>query len=64
MISYESAKMVTDKTSGISELYPIEATYNSRCSLWTKAYKDGKVNDEEFGMARIYYGRLWNYVGD
>jgi hypothetical protein len=51
-------------TRELSNLYPMEANYGSRCSLWLCALNDGVVSREEYEGARDYYGRLWTYVGD
>lgn len=55
---------ITKMTRELSNLYPMEANYGSRCSLWLCALNDGVVSREEYEGARDYYGRLWTYVGD
>ena len=64
MASYEESKFVTEKTEELSQLYPKEATYSSRCTLWRCGLTDNVVTDEEYDLAKNYYGRQWNYVGD
>jgi hypothetical protein len=55
---------IRERTYSLEEFYPIEAAYNSRCTLYQRALDDGRITKEEFVEAAKYYGRLWNYVGD
>ena len=48
----------------LEEHFPTEAMYGSRSSLWLAGLNAGLVNVEEVSKARVYYGKLWNYVGD
>lgn len=58
------SEFIKQKTKELSEKFPIEAAYNSRCSLWQKGVSDGLICHELFVAASEYYGGLWNYVGD
>ena len=42
-------------------LYPVQM---SRADAFMHAYQDGIITDELLDKARIFYGSLWNYVGD
>lgn len=41
--------------------YPVQM---SREEAFRNAKKDGLITDEEYNRARVYFGNLWNYVGD
>ena len=41
--------------------YPVDM---SRSEAFSKALKDGLIDEETFKEARLYFGSLWNYVGD
>jgi hypothetical protein len=43
---------------------PTEWSYNSRMTYWRSARNAGLITSEQFEQARIYYGSLWQYVGD
>lgn len=60
MTNYE----IKELTSKLGDMYPIEYGYGSRCSLYQAALKDSVITEEQMQQARVYYGRLWNYVGD
>ena len=55
---------VSEITTILEDLYPIDANYNSRCTIYQNGLRDEIITKEEFTAARDYYGRLWNYVGD
>lgn len=55
---------IVEKTKELGILYPIEAAYNSRECLWTKGLNNKLVSESLYNKARIYYGKLWTYVGD
>lgn len=44
-------------------LYPHES-FGSYASVFLRALNDSVITDEEFDMAKKYYGKLWNYSGD
>jgi hypothetical protein len=48
----------------LAEKYPIEAAYNSKESLWGCGFREGLISLELYELAKGYYGRLWDYVGD
>ena len=56
--------LIRAKTKELGELYPIESAYGSRASLWGCGLRANKVSEELYDKARVYYGNLWNYVGD
>jgi hypothetical protein len=60
----ETIGLIRRKTNELADLYPMEANYSSRCSLWSCGLQAGNVTEELFDAAHQYYGRLWNYVGD
>jgi hypothetical protein len=55
---------IRQKTEELKLAYPVEGTYGSKCSLWTKALNDSLVSGDLYKAAQNYYGTLWNYVGD
>jgi len=55
---------VQETSKVLEDLYPIDAHYSSRCSMYQNGLLDGIITKNEFEAARNYYGRLWNYVGD
>jgi len=55
---------VSEITTILEDLYPIDANYSSRCTIYQNGLRDEIITKEEFNAARDYYGRLWNYVGD
>jgi radical SAM superfamily enzyme YgiQ (UPF0313 family) len=61
---YDEYKTIKKTARELSDKYPIEANYGSRCSLWQCGLRDGSVSKELFEAARRYYGKLWTYVGD
>ena len=64
MLSIDDKKLINEKKKELEGKYPIEAMYNSRCSLWSAGLRDGIVDNELYDKARTYYGNLWTYVGD
>ena len=66
----EKMKNVIDKTN-FSELYnKFERMYNkypvqmARYEAFGHALRDGLIDKDTYEAAAIYYGNLWNYVGD
>lgn len=57
-------RKVEETSKILEDLYPVDANYSSRCSVYQNGLKDGIITKNEFEAARNYYGRLWNYVGD
>ena len=55
---------VKELTDLLEALYPIDAGYSSRCSLYQNGLKNKIITKNEFEAAKCYYGDLWNYVGD
>ena len=55
---------IRNKHTELGKKYPEIEAYESRASLWNQALHDGVINQEEFELARDYYGNLWTYVGD
>lgn len=47
----------------LEELYPEERN-GCRCYLFKNGLRDGLITPEEYGEARTYYGKLWDYTGD
>ena len=45
-------------------LFPHEANYGSRASLFGKALENKVITKDEYNKARECYGELWFYVGD
>ena len=41
--------------------YPVQM---SRAAAFENARKDGLITDQQYNMARWYFGKLWFYVGD
>ena len=41
--------------------YPVQM---SREEAFRNALKDGLITEEDYNQARVYFGNLWNYVGD
>ena len=41
--------------------YPIQM---SRAQAFGMALDDGLIDEDTYRMAREYFGKLWNYVGD
>ena len=41
--------------------YPVQM---SRSDAFLHALNDGLIDEETYNQARVYYGKLWNYVGD
>ena len=41
--------------------YPVQM---SRCDAFGHALEDQLITREEYEHIRIFYGSLWNYVGD
>lgn len=64
MVSREDNKLIEQKRKELEERFPIEAAYNSRCTLWTEGLRAGIVDKELYDKARKRYGSLWTYVGD
>ena len=50
-----------DKFDKLYNPYP---TQMSRCSAFAQALENGLIEQDVFDAARVYYGTLWNYVGD
>jgi hypothetical protein len=63
-IQRSSSLEIIAMTSALESLYPIEANYGSKCSLYNDGLQDGIITTDEFDDARDYYGRLWHYTGD
>lgn len=38
--------------------------YVSRATVFNRAMREGKITEETRDLAREYYGKLWDYVGD
>ena len=55
---------VENNRANLELLFPIEANYGSRASLFGKGLENGVITREEYNQAKEYYGKLWNYVGD
>jgi len=43
---------------------PNEYMYNSRMTYFNSAFCAGIITKDELEDAKIYYGNLWDYVGD
>jgi hypothetical protein len=43
---------------------PEEFAYNSRMTYYNSAFSNKIITKNELEDARIFYGRLWDYVGD
>lgn len=41
--------------------YPVQM---SRAEAFSRALHDGLITNEQFNVARHYFGNLWHYVGD
>lgn len=41
--------------------YPIQMSY---ASAFGHALDEGLIDEQTYKVARIYFGRMWNYVGD
>ena len=50
--------------TNLETLFPHEANYGSRASLFGKGLENKIITQEEYNKAREYYGKLWFYVGD
>lgn len=58
------SELINEKAHELTDKYPTETWYGSRCGLWTHALEDGVVTKELYGKAKKYYSNLWNYTGD
>ena len=47
----------------LETLFPKEANYGSRASLFGKGLESKVITNEEYKEAREYYGKLWFYTG-
>lgn len=43
---------------------PNEYNYNSRMTYWGSARTAGIITNDEYELAKWYFGPLWDYVGD
>ena len=50
--------------SALEEIYPKIAAYESRSALFRKGVEDGYISQAVCDFAKLFYGSLWNYVGD
>ena len=55
---------IEDARQVLEDMYPVEANYGSRCSLWSEGLRDDIISKTLYDKAKEYYGKLWNYVGD
>ena len=62
--------MASDKIDFNKMYYEFENRYNnlpvdmSRSEAFTRAKRDGLIDEETYLKARKYFGNLWFYVGD
>lgn len=56
--------IIREKGNELAGIYPIEANYGSRASLWSCGLNDNLVSPDLYKKAKTYYGSLWTYVGD
>lgn len=63
-LTIEQKNFIRNTTQKLGKKYPIEFAYGSKAGLWGQAIRDKKVTSEQYNLARIYYGNLWNYTGD
>jgi hypothetical protein len=54
--------IIEKKTKELTEKYPMEAQYSSKCNLWLCALKDGTVSEDQYKAAKNHYGPLWNRI--
>jgi hypothetical protein len=64
MFDYEVSKMVKEKEKELTLKHPMEATYNSKQTLWSCGLNDGIVSETQYDSAKKHYGDIWNYCGD
>jgi len=43
---------------------PNEYNYNSRMTYWGSAFTAGIITRDDYDLARVYFGPIWDYVGD
>lgn len=55
---------VTCMHKKLSAIYPKIEAYESRAKLWLVARNAGVITDAQYIKARVYFGTLWNYIGD
>lgn len=66
----EEIKAAVESKNFSEMYYAFEKKYNpypvqmARSEAFGNALRDGYITEELYHKARIYYGNLWNYVGD